>query len=94
MGNYRGFGDSKFVPNLPKAKLEALLKASEAYKQDSAFIDFVWRNVETRLFGLEVNQLSLGFSPKGTTTYWSSGMTEEDAKIVKKFLEANVSGQD
>lgn len=90
MGNYRGFGDSKFVPNLPEEKLEVLVKSSAAFKADASFLEYVWNTVKTRLFSLEANQLSLGFAPKETTTYWSKNMTEQDAEIVKKFFEANV----
>ncbi|KAI2805606.1 bifunctional diacylglycerol diphosphate phosphatase/phosphatidate phosphatase, partial [Blomia tropicalis] len=89
MGNYRGFGDSKFIPNFPKEKFETLIKHSTAYGQDPGFFDFVWKNVQNRLYSLETSQLSLGFEPKGTTTYFSSNMTEADSKIVKKFLQVN-----
>ena len=91
MGNYRGFGDSKFVPNLPMEKLEKLIQSSAAYKNDQAFIDFVWKNASKRIFSLQTSQLNLGFPPNGTSTYWSSNITEEDANVVKKFLEVNVS---
>ena len=78
------------MPNLPEAKLEALVKASTAFKADTAFIENVWSNVKNRLFSLESSQLSLGFAPDGTTTYWSKNMTKQDSEIVKKFFEANV----
>ena len=54
-------------------------------------MDYVWSRVGRAIFSLERNELSLGFRPNGTTTYWSKGMTEEDSKVVKAFLEANVS---
>lgn len=79
------------MPNLPEEKLETLVKSSAAFKADASFMEYVWNAVKSRLFSLEANQLSLGFAPKGTTTYWSKNMTEQDAEIVKKFFEANVS---
>lgn len=91
MGNYRGFGDSKIVPNLPVEKLEVLVKSSAAFKADASSLEFAWNAAKSRMFSLEPSQLSLGFAPKGTTTYWSKNMTEQDAEIVKKFFEANVS---
>ncbi|OTF81573.1 hypothetical protein BLA29_010010, partial [Euroglyphus maynei] len=89
MGNYRGFGDSKFVPNLPKNKLDRLIKSSQAYKKDPKFTEYVWNNVCDKVYSLNPDELSLGFQPNGTTTYWSKNMTEEDEKIVKKFLTIN-----
>ncbi len=64
MGNYRGFGDSKFIPNLPKQKLETLIINSTAYKNNETEIKFIWDNIKVKLYSLESNDLSLGFSPK------------------------------
>ncbi|XP_075589373.1 dipeptidyl peptidase 3 isoform X1 [Dermatophagoides farinae] len=89
MGNYRSFGDSKFVPNLSKNKFERLIKSSQAYQKDSKFIDNIWNNLGDAIFSLNHNELTLGFEPNGTTTYWSKNMTENDEKIVKKFLTMN-----
>ncbi|KAH9420608.1 bifunctional diacylglycerol diphosphate phosphatase/phosphatidate phosphatase [Dermatophagoides pteronyssinus] len=89
MGNYRGFGDSKFIPNVSKNKLDRLIKSSQAYQKDPKFMELVWNNVCDKIFSLNPDELSLGFQPDGTTTYWSKNMTEEDEKIVKKFLTIN-----
>lgn len=91
MGNYRNHGDSKFIPNLPVEKLEKLIKSSKCYQMDKDFMDKVWENIKGPIYSLKLNELSLGFQPNGTTTYWSMNMTEEDAKIVDKFLAKNVS---
>jgi dipeptidyl-peptidase-3 len=44
MGNYKGFGDSKFVPALPMERLELLILASEAAAQGPS-IPALWQQV-------------------------------------------------
>ena len=44
MGNYKGFGDSKFVPNLDEEKLEALVLASSAAKLNPEIVN-LWNKV-------------------------------------------------
>ena len=89
MGNYRGFGDSKFIPNLPKDMFLKLVLNSAAYEKDSKEIDFCLDNSLERMYSVS-GQTSLGFSPEGMTTYFGANMTKEDGDIVKKFFEANV----
>merc|ERR1712106_1143670 len=52
MGNYKGFGDSKFVPNLTKDKFEALVKISEAFKTDGSGIGSLWKKVKDAMYSL------------------------------------------
>ena len=44
MGNYKGFGDCKFIPGLEKDKLELLVKCSAA-AQSNKTIDQIWTKV-------------------------------------------------
>jgi len=44
MGNYKGFGDCKFVPALPMERLELLILASEAAAQGPS-IPALWQQV-------------------------------------------------
>ena len=64
MGNYRGFGDSKFIPVVPKEKLQNLIFNSEAYKKDTKKIEFLWNQIKDKLFSLNEGELSLWFYPK------------------------------
>ncbi|XP_014219104.1 dipeptidyl peptidase 3 [Copidosoma floridanum] len=86
-GNYKDFGDSKIIPNLPKEKFEQLIKGSKAYKDDEASLKFLWDKIKDALYNLEGKVKSLGLGSKGITTYFSANCTEEDAKLVNEFMQ-------
>lgn len=60
-GNYKGFGDSKIVPNLPFHKFEAIIKNSTAYKNDKITLDNLWNQCKDVIYSLSDNEKSLGF---------------------------------
>lgn len=87
MGNYKGFGDSKFVPNLPKAKIKKLLQASVAYKNEPEILEMIWKYCSDSMYSLDNHVIQLGFHGKGITTYFSKNCTQEDSEIVNNFLK-------
>ncbi|CAB3410611.1 unnamed protein product [Caenorhabditis bovis] len=88
-GNYKGFGDTKIVPNVSEAKIAALLEKSKI-GQDAKTMK-VWKTIEKLVGSLESNQLQLGFGDNGTTCYHSSNVTKADAeKIDRFFKEKNI----
>lgn len=64
MGNYKGFGDLKFIPNLPKDKFNQLVLKSEAYQKDSKSVEFLWKQVQDSIYSLKDYEKSLGLWPK------------------------------
>ncbi|XP_033735100.1 dipeptidyl peptidase 3-like [Pecten maximus] len=88
MGNYKSFGDSKIIPNLPKEKFEALVMKSAAYEKDARGIKALWDSVSDRMFGLTERQKELGLGEKGTTSYFSANCDLDDAKIAQEFMTA------
>ncbi|XP_044125836.1 dipeptidyl peptidase 3 isoform X3 [Bufo gargarizans] len=88
MGNYKSFGDTKFVPNVSKEKLEKLLHASEAFTKDPEGVEALWKMVEDRMYSLEPRERQLGLGDHGISTYFSANCTLEDAKLVQKFLDS------
>ncbi|XP_069824333.1 dipeptidyl peptidase 3 isoform X2 [Dendropsophus ebraccatus] len=88
MGNYKSFGDTKFVPNVPKEKLEKLLRASEAFAKDPEGMEALWKMVEDRLYSLEPRERQLGLGDHGISTYFSANCTLEDAELIQKFLDS------
>jgi dipeptidyl-peptidase-3 len=88
-GNYRAFGDSKFVPEIPPEDFKHALNRSECYKTHSEVIENIWARIEKEVYCEEEPFKILGFrDEKGTTSYYSSNVTSTDAKKVDEFCQA------
>uniref|UniRef100_A0A3Q3BMH5 Dipeptidyl peptidase 3 n=1 Tax=Haplochromis burtoni TaxID=8153 RepID=A0A3Q3BMH5_HAPBU len=88
MGNYKSFGDTKFIPNLPEDKLKALVWASQAFQEQPAEMEALWDSCSCLLYSLENRQKQLGLGDKGITTYFSGNCCLEDAELAQKFLDS------
>uniref|UniRef100_A0A3Q1GZG7 Dipeptidyl peptidase 3 n=1 Tax=Acanthochromis polyacanthus TaxID=80966 RepID=A0A3Q1GZG7_9TELE len=88
MGNYKSFGDTKFIPNLPKDKLKALVWASQAFQEQPSETEALWDSCSGLLYSLEDRQKQLGLGNKGITTYFSGNCCLEDAELAQKFLDS------
>uniref|UniRef100_UPI0035902BE8 EH domain-binding protein 1-like n=1 Tax=Myxine glutinosa TaxID=7769 RepID=UPI0035902BE8 len=87
MGNYKSFGDSKFVPNLPKEKLKKLVWSSKAFQNNQEEMTTIWEACEDRIFSLEDHERQLGLGSEGISTYFSGNCTAEDSKLAQRFLD-------
>ncbi|XP_022709014.1 dipeptidyl peptidase 3-like isoform X3 [Varroa jacobsoni] len=83
-GNYRGFGDTKFVPNVSIDKFTSVAK--EVLSSDE--LPFFTKHCIEQLYDYESRVRSLGFPPASITTYWSANCNENDAKFVTEFLNS------
>eukprot|EP00930_Biecheleria_cincta_P024341 TRINITY_DN17432_c0_g1_i1.p1 TRINITY_DN17432_c0_g1~~TRINITY_DN17432_c0_g1_i1.p1 ORF type:complete len:776 (-),score=144.53 TRINITY_DN17432_c0_g1_i1:259-2586(-) len=93
-GNYKSFGDTKFVPSLQPSKLKAFLKCSGLGDGEKAeLFEQYWQAACVRMYSLLPRQRQLGLgAEKGVTTYFSANCEESDAEIATKFLDSkNVS---
>nr|XP_030689336.1 dipeptidyl peptidase 3 isoform X3 [Globicephala melas] len=88
MGNYKSFGDTKFVPNLPKEKLERVILGSKAAEQHPEEVGGLWQTCGELMFSLESRLRHLGLGKEGVTTYFSGNCTMEDAKLAQGFLDS------
>lgn len=88
MGNYKSFGDTKFIPNLPKEKLKALVWQSQAFQDNPSEMEALWSSCGDRMYSLEERQKQLGLGDKGITTYFSGNCGLEDAELAQKFLDS------
>ncbi|KAF1911734.1 peptidase family M49-domain-containing protein [Ampelomyces quisqualis] len=85
LGNYKSFGDSKFVPRLEPRQLKALATVSkEALELYEKFKDAIYA-------GDDVSKLHLGYPSAGhVSTYYpdSPNITKEEISGVSDFLES------
>ncbi|XGW21770.1 hypothetical protein V3C99_004603 [Haemonchus contortus] len=86
-GNYRGFGDTKIIPGVDVAKIDALVRSSEAKKTSPSFID-TWERVKPLITSLQEAQTHLGFGNEGVTCYHSENVTKEDAERIDRYFKA------
>jgi dipeptidyl-peptidase III len=80
MGNYTSFGDSKFVPAIPKETFVKIVASADA---GPAAID---AELLEAIYDLHDGKLTLDFPPKGITRYYSPNITRDDAVVANDFL--------
>ncbi|GET85829.1 dipeptidyl-peptidase III, putative [Leishmania tarentolae] len=79
MGNYVSFGDTKFIPSIPKERFAKIVASAEGSPMvDAQLLDAI--------YNLDDDKLMLGFPPKGLTRYYSPNITPEDATVANDFL--------
>lgn len=86
-GNYKGFGDSKFIPGLDAAKMELIIQSSKAYEQNQDEIGRLWNLAIDPIYLLNDDNKSLGLKGKGITTYFSSNCAKADADLVTEWMK-------
>lgn len=85
-GNYKSFGDSKFVPQIPESKFKQIIQASESYTQYAEVLDNLWNSIAKEVYFEENPLKQIGFPDAGGhTSYYSSNITSEDAKFIDEF---------
>jgi len=93
MGNYKGFGDSKFVPNLEEDRFELLVRSSKAFKDAPDAMENLWSNVKTPLFSLSDKEKQLGLGDKGITKYFTPNCCQADSDLINKYFKSkNIEG--
>lgn len=83
-GNYKGFGDTKFIPNIEQNRLEELLKLSKIWDQ----LEPLWVELKEVLYDLRPGKTCLGYNPEGCTTYLSKNCTPGDNNKVQNWLKS------
>lgn len=87
-GNYLSFGDTKFIPQIPKQKFLEFIRLTKAYQMNKESFDYIWQNVEHELF--ETNQpfYEIGLpDEKALSSYYSTNITRQDTDFIKEFLK-------
>ena len=88
-GNFKSFGDTKFVPELESAAFEAIFRASAAYETHQAVIDEIWSRISYEVYTEDDPHQHIGFPDKsGVTSYYSGNCTSADATFIDEFCQA------
>lgn len=89
MGNYKSFGDSKFVPALEPDAMYTFLTASSSSPSNTANIEKLWKECADRMYSLTPRQRQMGLGKeKGISTYFSANCDADDAKLANAFLDS------
>lgn len=83
MGNYKGFGDTKFIPNIDRVRLMDLLKVASNWDQ----IKELWAEIGDAVYDITPGRICLGYPPHGCTTYFSRNFTSEDNAKVQDWMK-------
>ncbi|CAG9762167.1 unnamed protein product [Ceutorhynchus assimilis] len=83
-GNYKGFGDTKIIPNIEQERLEKLLEVSRVWLE----IQPLWNKIKDSIYDLGPGKTYLGYHPQGLTTYLSKNITPEDTTKVQDWLKS------
>lgn len=92
-GNYKSFGDTKFVPEVSKEKFVAWIRATKAYSLESARFEEILDSALLEIYEHRPPYYEIAFSDNGgASSYYSYNISSEDAEFVKQFLqEINIS---
>jgi dipeptidyl-peptidase-3 len=63
-GNYKGFGDSKFVPGVDESKFKTFVTKCAAYKKDDVEMKELLDECVESMFSLNENNKLLGYGNK------------------------------
>lgn len=93
-GNFKSFGDTKFVPEIDEQTFEKVIKASASYASRKEQIDTIWEKIKHEVYSEHDPYARVGFKDEngGQTSYYSSNITKAEAKMIDEWCqEVNVS---
>ena len=89
LGNYKSFGDTKFVPACSPEDFKSVIFAAATRSKTISKVEQLYEQVSEPMFALDPPRVrSLGFGPTdGLSTYFSSNCTKGDAEKCQRFLD-------
>lgn len=88
MGNYKGFGDTKFIPGIPKEKFMRLVMSTDAYRDEPQLIEKLMEVCSEPAYSLTEKNKQLGLGDDGISSYFSDNCVKSDAQLIQKFLDS------
>jgi len=88
LGNYTGFGDTKFVPRLSRKQYLDCVRAAVAGQNDAeATIKLAEEKLDDVFLLNPANLRRLGFDDSGVTSYYTPDVTKKEAEAVQAVLD-------
>lgn len=85
-GNFKSFGDTKFVPEIEPEKFKKVVQAADSYETHKEVIEKILGLIEKEIYTEAEPYYHIAFPDKnGQTSYYSSNVTEADAKKIDEF---------
>jgi dipeptidyl-peptidase-3 len=80
MGNYKSFGDTKFIPGIPMDTFHTIVKTTKAYGSNTAHVEKLFNHCKDKLYSLDARERQLGLGAEnGVSAYFDSKMNSDDA---------------
>lgn len=88
-GNYKSFGDIKFIPEVSEEKFLKFIQSSKAFacETNAKIIMTLWNKIKHFIFSYEGPYRNIGIYPDGLTGYYSHELTKEEILLVDEFLQ-------
>ena len=88
-GNYKSFGDTKFIPELKLDSFKQIVKSSENYEIHQDLIETILERIEEEIYNEGPGFSRIGFRDEngGTTSYYSSNVTAAEAKVIDEWCQ-------
>ncbi|KRX04492.1 hypothetical protein PPERSA_06045 [Pseudocohnilembus persalinus] len=85
-GNFKSFGDSKFVPECSQEIFTKFIQLSNNYETHKSIIDFLWNDIKDFVYGYKGILEKIDYPQKGQTGYYSQNISKEEIDLVDEFL--------
>ena len=88
-GNYRSFGDVKFIPEVSEEKFLTFIKSSKSFniESNSSKLLNLWNKIKYFIFKCDGAYSHLGLYPKGLSGYYSHDLENHEILLVDEFLQ-------
>lgn len=84
-GNYKSFGDTKFVPECSEEVFVKFFKSTPYWAKNDVEFDKIYNRIGKMIFNAETPYALIDFSNNnGTSGYYSKNITSADAEVIKE----------
>jgi len=92
-GNYRSFGDLKFIPEVSEEKFTLFISLSKACKsseENKKMIFSLWNKIKKFIYELSGTFKVIGLYPNGLTGFYSHYISKDEIILVDEFLQNEI----